>query len=66
MVLAITLSALASLSQLVGVASAAIVAGSAFPVRTRAPSDIAATLPEGFVSFSIELAFFPDYAGRNP
>jgi hypothetical protein len=62
---AITLSALTSLSQLLGVASATIVARSTFPVSSRPPSDIAAALPEAFVSFSIELAFFPDYAGRD-
>jgi len=59
MALVITVSALASLSQLLGVAR------SAFTVSSKPPSNIAAALPEAFVSFSIELAFFPDYAGRN-
>ena len=54
-----------SLSQILGVASATIVARSSFPLSSRPPSDIAAALPEAFVSFSIELAFFPDYAGRD-
>lgn len=62
---AIALSALASLFQLLGVASAAIIARSTFPVSSKPPSGISAALPEAFVSFSIELAFFPDYAGRN-
>jgi hypothetical protein len=37
--------------------------GSTIEVSSTPPANASAPLPEGFVSYSIEFAFFPDFAG---
>ena len=39
---------------------------SAIQVSSTSPVNASAPLPEAFVSYSIEFAFFPDYAGMFP
>jgi hypothetical protein len=38
-------------------------AGTSTPVSLSPPTNAGGPLPKSFVSFSIEFAFFPDYAG---
>lgn len=39
--------------------------GSAIEVSGTPPANTSAALPEAFVSYSIEFAFFPDFAGTS-
>ncbi len=58
------LLALASVSQFAGYAEAyAVAARAAISVSSTPPSGASAALQPGFVSYSIELSSFPEFAG---
>jgi hypothetical protein len=47
-------------------AIASVAHGSAIKLSKAAPKDASDPIPEAFVSYSIELSSFPDFAGISP